>query len=715
MNFKNILQKPLVCISFLLAFFYQQISIAQVLTLEAYVADVINAHPQVNEQVHVYRQAFQDREIASSAWYPSMDIEASAGQYESDTPSGGPIDYDSDSVKLSLTQNLFNGFDTLNGLEQTDARVKAALYELIDTTDNVTLEAIQAYLDVLKQKQLYQLAEENVKSHEQTLKQIRRRSNSGAGRRSQLEQTEGRVARAYASKIAQKNNLDDSLTKLHFILGRYLSADDLVEPTVPPSPGIDVDLLIDRALVKHPAIQVALQNIEAAQADYRRAKRERYPTVDLQLANEISNDLNGVSGKTDNLSLTINLKYNLFRGGSDLAQERKKISNVHEQQQFAARIRRQVINTLRLAWEADRSLIAQLKYLKEHIDKSSQTMISYREEFFIGQRDLIDLLDAKTELNSAQNRYAEAYYQSYAARYRVHEGIGELFDSLGMEVNVVDDDVQVSMIKAQGTDDLPLDYDRDIDQEKSPSDHCDNSLGGSVVNDYGCMKTRVKTFVLEPVANDDALSVDQNSILQITPQTLLENDLVAEGQKLNIVAFTQPQNGKLALDASRNILYRPTEGFVGDDFFTYTIADDNGKESIGRVGLSVLASTGVSLEKVQYVNFKFNQTTLTESSQQKVDSIIKKIKTATEYTIIVYAYTDDVGSDSYNLNLSERRADAVKRLLVRNGISASNIEVYGLGEDKPIADNATAEGQAINRRGEFYFRAKKQAEDADSN
>ena len=102
----------------------------------------------------------------------------------------------------------------------------------IDTADNIALDAVQVYLEVLKHKRLLALAEDNLASHEETLTKIRKRSNSGAGRRSQLEQTEGRVARARASLIAQQNNLEDALTGMHEILGRYVQATQLTLPNI---------------------------------------------------------------------------------------------------------------------------------------------------------------------------------------------------------------------------------------------------------------------------------------------------------------------------------------------------------------------------------------------------------------------------------------------------------------------------------------------------
>ena len=208
--------------------------------LNDFVKDSISSHPSILEQVHIFRQVDRDRDIADSGWRPSIDLEVSTGTYETDSPSTGFIkrEYESSRAELSVSQNLFNGFNTSNQQKQSEARVSSALYEIFDTADNIALESIQAYLDVLKQQNLAELAETNVKSHERILSQIRERNDSGVGRRSELQQTEGRVARAHASLLSQQNNLQDAITRLHEILGRYVLLSNLKEPALPERPAV---------------------------------------------------------------------------------------------------------------------------------------------------------------------------------------------------------------------------------------------------------------------------------------------------------------------------------------------------------------------------------------------------------------------------------------------------------------------------------------------
>ncbi len=695
---------------------------AKALDMSDMVVDSISAHPEVKEKIHIYRQVISDRDIAESGWRPSVDIQASTGFYDTESPSTNnqSIDYDSTNLEFSVTQNLFNGYDTTYQIEQTQARTHAALYDVYDTADNIALRAIQAYLEVIKQRHLYQLAIENVAAHDEILSQIRDRNLSGVGRISQLQQTEGRLARAQASQIAQQNNLEDAATQLHQILGRYVDPQALSEPNLPVMPRESLDLLIDMALAEHPAMRVAQSNIESAQSDHRRSLKTRYPNIDLRFATEYGDDLDGLDGNTEETSLVLNLSYNFYSGGRNDAEQQKKISAVYEQKEFAARVRRQVINTLRLSWTADDLLVRQLVFLNAHVVKAGQTAESYNEEFFIGQRDLIDLLDAKNELNSAKNQYTEAKFDSLGARYRVYEGIGRLFEAADIEFELKDGNLKVARLATDKVDKLPLPDDEDRDTEIDPMDHCDNTLIDSEVNPFGCLELVevAKAVPVLPSQNsipkliDDYFEIETNSVLVITPAQLLANDSDADSDPLEVVDVSQPKVGSLAFNKSSHLVYRSIEGFIGSDYFEYTATDNRGAAATATatVKITVRKPEVVSLAKMQLVNFIYKKAELTEISEAKVEAIIEQIKLAEDISIEIIAYTDDIGSDRYNLALSARRAEALKNLLISNGIDSADIIAIGMGEKNPIADNSTEAGQAINRRGEFVFKTKSPTE-----
>lgn len=106
--------------------------------------------------------------------------------------------------------------------------------------------------------------------------------------------------------------------------------------------------------------------------------------------------------------------------------------------------------------------------------------------------------------------------------------------------------------------------------------------------------------------------------------------------------------------------------------------------------------------------FRSAEATLMSSAQEKLDQVTKALLAVRARNIIVEGHTDSRGSESYNQGLSQRRADAVRDYLVQKGYPADHIQARGKGKGSPIADNASAEGRANNRRVEIVIERESQ-------
>ncbi len=104
---------------------------------------------------------------------------------------------------------------------------------------------------------------------------------------------------------------------------------------------------------------------------------------------------------------------------------------------------------------------------------------------------------------------------------------------------------------------------------------------------------------------------------------------------------------------------------------------------------------------VRAVDFEFNSTQLTAPAQHTLDEVAAALLTQPELHVEVQGHTDSIGTDAYNLGLSQRRADAVRTYLIGKGLSPAVLTAQGFGKSKPIASNETAEGRAQNRRVAF--------------
>ena len=159
-------------------------------------------------------------------------------------------------------------------------------------------------------------------------------------------------------------------------------------------------------------------------------------------------------------------------------------------------------------------------------------------------------------------------------------------------------------------------------------------------------------------------------------------------------------------------------GYVGDNT-GHLVLDSAGKCVKNSAWMPALAldecgdkapAKAPAVEKISLkadAHFDFDKSDLKAGDKKELDAAAAKLKAMKIESITVTGHTDNVGTDTYNQKLSERRAESVKKYLVGKGLSAGQIQTQGKGESQPVADNKTADGRAKNRRVDIEFKAAK--------
>jgi outer membrane protein OmpA-like peptidoglycan-associated protein len=130
-------------------------------------------------------------------------------------------------------------------------------------------------------------------------------------------------------------------------------------------------------------------------------------------------------------------------------------------------------------------------------------------------------------------------------------------------------------------------------------------------------------------------------------------------------------------------------------------ADKRAREALDRLGNVKTESRGSVITIPGNVLFTSGKSTVLPGAQQRLNTVADALKDQSDHDIVVEGHTDSNGSDAFNLELSQSRAQAVRDYLVSRGVPSERIRAQGVGETRPVADNSTAEGRANNRRVEI--------------
>ena len=405
-----------------------QLAAAQ--TLEESVSQTLLNHPQIKEAYSLYQSRKYQIDEAKAGYYPKLDASAGVGPERiKDAGTSERTDMTRRDASITLSQMLFDGFDTSSNVDRTDAEAKAQKLSLLSTAENTALRVTEVYLNMLRQQEIFDLSKDNLATHEQILSDITKRTTSGVGSSADLSQIQGRVARAYSNMAAAQNNLDDARAEYLRVVNSEPS--DLVEPAadsvvLPAS----LDEALKQATANNPVLLSALEDINAAQYQHEGAKANYYPKVSLEAGQNWYEDAGGDKGYSDNLSAMLRVRYNLFNGGADDARSRSTSALYSQAKDIHMNAYRQVEEGTRLAWQAKESLKSQKEFQQQHVEYSYETVRAYKQQFTLGQRTLLDVLNTENELFEARKSLIGTQYDELYAQYRILNATGTLLDSL---------------------------------------------------------------------------------------------------------------------------------------------------------------------------------------------------------------------------------------------------------------------------------------------
>ena len=134
------------------------------------------------------------------------------------------------------------------------------------------------------------------------------------------------------------------------------------------------------------------------------------------------------------------------------------------------------------------------------------------------------------------------------------------------------------------------------------------------------------------------------------------------------------------------------------------------EEATAGSGVDVTETDDGFLVNLPDVTFATGSTTITPSFQATLNEVAESLTKYPNSLIDVYGHTDSTGSESFNQDLSERRAQTVSNYITSRGVNSARIRWQGFGETMPVADNSSEEGRRLNRRVEIKIIPLTQAE-----
>ncbi|MCB9957360.1 MAG: TolC family outer membrane protein [Rhodospirillaceae bacterium] len=413
---------------------------AHAMTLQEAVQLTVSTNPEIGE-ARASRLAI-DHELtqARGLYLPQIDLRAEVGPEYTDSPTvRSRNDFDGDTawprwnLSVVLQQRIFDGFETDSEVERQAARVDAAAYRVLERSEFVGLDVVQAYLDVMRNMELVNLARDNVDVHRGTLGEVQRLVNAGEASVADSQQAEARLRNAEETLISFEADLEEGRINYQTIVGQMPGQLTMPAPVITAVP-LDLETAVHSALSNNPLISIALADLDVSHAELREAEAVFYPSLTLEGTASHGFNIAGQQGDETRANLLLVARYNLYRGGIDSANRQEQIAHIGERQERLDRIRREVEELVRSSWNTMDSITRRIPVLEQEVVAGEQVRQSYREQFVLGARTLIDVLDSENELFNSRVALSSAQFAQIFSRYRVIAATGNLMNTLNIRV-----------------------------------------------------------------------------------------------------------------------------------------------------------------------------------------------------------------------------------------------------------------------------------------
>lgn len=406
------------------------------MTLQEAVSLAISTNPEVsavaNDRLAVDEELRQGRAL----YYPQIDLRAETGPEFSENATVDAQGHDDgkwrhrSQASLTLSQLLFDGFFADSEVERQQARVKSAAYRVGETAEFIGLDAVEAYLEVLRHRERVLIAEDNVDVHRTTLGGVQQRAQGGGGNIADVRQAEARLSSAESVLVQTRGDLRDAEALFERVIGEQ--PDTLDAPTIPMDVlPADVDEAVSVSIENSPTVQFARADIEAAQADVKQQEASLYPDLRLEVGGSVADNIDGKTDTEHDATALVVMRWNLYRGGADSARIREFKHRLAEASDSLRINERRVAEDARVSWNAIEVSQQNVQILSQNVEANLRTRDVYAQQFDIGQRGLLDLLDADNELFLSRDNLITARYGEIFATYRLLATMGELVDTVG--------------------------------------------------------------------------------------------------------------------------------------------------------------------------------------------------------------------------------------------------------------------------------------------
>lgn len=401
------------------------------------IAVAMDVNPEII-QAQMNTEAIQfERKQAQGLYAPRVDIEASAGARRLENRTRRTIGIENDWLYPLEAQArgewVLLDFGRKRGeLLRQASRVDGASLRVLERSEFVALQVARQYLDVLLQQRIFAASQDNTAFHQTLVGDLGQGVQQGSISIADQQQAEERLQSALVRQEESAEALRNAKISL-----RALTGLDIDAVVLPPDLGASLPASLPDAVglarTKNPRVREAIADVDAANALVTSAKGDLYPEVGVDVTGRIGEDIDGFKGSTNDVQGRVFMRWNIFDGGINRAKVQEMVRRSSQARYRLHEMQRDAEEDVRVAWNGMESRNTIVQALDRQSKVTDDLLLSYRSQFNVGRRSLLDVLDAQNTRYNTQVRLETARFSELFAQYQTLAAVNAFIEALGVK------------------------------------------------------------------------------------------------------------------------------------------------------------------------------------------------------------------------------------------------------------------------------------------
>jgi outer membrane protein len=396
---------------------------AQADTLRDALVQTYNSNPTIMAQRAQLRSLDESVAVARAQGRPQV---SGVGGLNQNLIRRGGVPGRSLSLGVDVSYDVFNGGRVRNAVRAADERVAAGRANLRATEGDVFTEAVAAYMDVIRDRSIVTLNRNQVRVLQTNLQATRDRFEVGDLTRTDVAQSEARLALAQSSLATAEGRLEGSEENYRRVIGEL--PDELDPPPVLPALPATAEQAEDIALANNSDLVAIAAQARAASRDVAIARADRLPTVSGVSSGDYANYLGsapgGISGSTQSLGVGVQARIPIYQGGLVGARVRQLQAVQSQFLERGVEVERLVVANTRAAFASYQAAQEAIESNQVAVNANTLALEGTRAEQTVGTRNVLDVLNAEQELLNSQVALVTARRDAYVAGFQLLNAMG---------------------------------------------------------------------------------------------------------------------------------------------------------------------------------------------------------------------------------------------------------------------------------------------------